>query len=114
MVSPHPQKKNNNTDGKIRAGNKERRAVTTGTAQKRARETGMGTNSAGICTEAKEAWGLVKKVRWSGKAPLHSQLFWYLTVDGTAEFPWAAVFLGWLRNDGKLLLFLSKGCDQGY
>lgn len=54
----------------------------------------MGANCAGICAEAKEALELVRKVRCSGKALLHSQLFWYLAVDGTAEFPWAALLLG--------------------
>lgn len=47
----------------------------------------------GICAEAKEALELVRKVRPSGKALLHSQLFWYFAVDGTAEFPWPTVFL---------------------
>lgn len=77
MALPHlPTKKNNSMNSKIRAGNEYCNAMTTSTAQKRARETGMVTKCAGICSEGKETSEQVRKVRATRKKKvLRYQLF---------------------------------------
>lgn len=64
----HTHKKNNNMDGKIRVGNKERSAVTTSTAQKRARGTGMETNYWDLC-RGKRGLGTSEKGETQWKSP---------------------------------------------